>query len=196
MLFIKHRCNNFDDLENTPKNYGIEIDIRSFKEELILNHEPYEIGPIFEEWLKKFDHKFLILNVKEEGIESRCLDLVKRFNIKDYFFLDQSFPMLIKSARTSSLETSIRFSEYESIETVLKFKDLVSWVWVDYYEKYPLNDYIVNILKKNNFKICLVSPELQGYNTREIKTAYASIKNFYTKIDAICTKNISFWESY
>ena len=161
-----------------------------------MNHEPFENGPLFEEWLKKFHHKFLILNVKEEGIEGRCIDLVKRFNIKDYFFLDQSFPMLIKSARTSSLETSIRFSEYESIETVLKFKNLVSWVWVDYYKKYPLNDYIVNILKKNNFKICLVSPELQGYNAREIKTAYASIKNFYTKINAICTKNISFWESY
>ena len=196
MLFIKHRCNKLNDLANTPENYGVEIDIRSYKEELILNHEPYENGQLFEDWLKKFKHKFLILNVKEEGIESRCIDLVKKFNINDYFFLDQSFPMLIKSVKKSSLETSIRFSEYESIETVLKFKDLVSWVWVDYYEKYPLNDYVVNILKKNNFKICLVSPELQGYNPAEIKNAYASIKNFYTKIDAICTKNISIWGNY
>ncbi len=196
MLFIKHRCNKLNDLVNTPENYGVEIDIRSYKEELILNHEPYEDGQPLEDWLRKFKHKFLILNVKEEGIESRCIDMVKRFNINNYFFLDQSFPMLIKSVKQSSLKTSIRFSEYESIETVLKFKDLVSWVWVDYYEKYPLNDYIVNILKKNNFKICIVSPELQGYNPKEIKNAYDSIKNFYTKIDAICTKNISFWEKY
>ena len=37
---------------------------------LILNHEPFENGVLFEKWLNEFNHKYLILNVKEEGLEA------------------------------------------------------------------------------------------------------------------------------
>ena len=103
--------------------------------------------------------------------------------------------MLINAAKKNSLKTSIRFSNFESIETVLKFKGMVDWVWVDYYEKYPLSKNIIEILRKNKFKICLVSPELQCYDLKEINLAFDSVKAYFSKIDAICTKHISIWES-
>ena len=195
MLFIKHRCNTISQLRDISKDYGLEIDLRSYKKDLILNHEPFENGILFRDWLEFYNHKFLIMNVKEEGLEESCISLLREFKIKNYFFLDQSFPMLIKAAKQNSLKTSIRFSQFESLETVLKFKGMVDWVWVDYYEKYPLSKNIIEILRRNNFKICLVSPELQCYDLKEINLAFDSVKAYFSKIDAICTKHISVWES-
>ena len=194
MIYIKHRVNKLKDIQNLSTEYGAEIDLRSYGERLILNHEPFEDGVLFESWLAQYNHKFLILNVKEEGLESKCLDLLKIFKIKNYFFLDQSLPMLIKTCTNGNKKTALRFSSYESIETVFKFKGLVDWIWIDYYEKYPLNRTILNQLKADNFKVCLVSPELQGYPFEEIEIAQYSIKNFANKIDAICSKDIEKWK--
>ncbi len=195
MFFVRHRCNSIKEIQETSNKYGVEVDIRSYGERLILNHEPFVNGVLFEDWLSYFKHKFLILNVKEEGLENSCLGLLKKFKIVNYFFLDQSFPMLIKSAKNKTLETSMRYSKYESLETVLKFKGLVKWIWVDYYEDYPLFKDIILKLKENQYKICLVSPELQGHSENKINEAFNSIEKYKKHIDAICTKYISKWES-
>ena len=196
MIYIKHRVNTLEKLKKTDPKYGLEIDLRSYKNDLILNHEPFENGVLFEKWLNEFNHKYLILNVKEEGLEDKCVYLMKKYRITNFFFLDQSFPMLIKTALGGNIKTAVRFSSYESIDTVLKFKDIVEWVWIDYYEMYPLNNQIIEILKINNFKICLVSPELQGRSTETILRAQSSISSFKKNISAVCTKNISLWESF
>lgn len=36
----------------------------------------------------------MILNVKSERIEHKILELLRKYNIKDYFFLDFTFPMI------------------------------------------------------------------------------------------------------
>lgn len=196
MIYIKHRVNGIKELKKIPKNYGVEIDLRSYKNKLILNHEPFEDGVIFENWLEDFDHKYLILNVKEEGLEDRCVYLMEKHQISNYFFLDQSMPMLIKTSSRGNDKTAIRYSLYESLETVLNFKGSVEWIWIDYYENYPLNEEIINLLKKNNFKTCLVSPELQGKTMEVVIEAQQSIVNFKKNIDAVCTKFISSWEKF
>ena len=196
MIFIKHRINTLEQLKETSPKYGVEIDLRSYKKDLILNHEPFENGVLFEKWLTEFKHKYLILNVKEEGLEERCISLMNKFRITNFFFLDQSFPMLIKTALGGNIKTAVRFSSFESIDTVLKFKGIVEWVWIDYYEMYPLNKEIIDLIKRNNFKICLVSPELQGRSNKTILKAQTSIISFKKNINAVCTKNISLWESF
>lgn len=196
MIYIKHRVNGIQELKKISKNYGVEIDLRSYKNKLILNHEPFEDGVIFENWLEDFDHKYLILNVKEEGLEDRCAYLMEKHQISNYFFLDQSMPMLIKTSSRGNDKTAIRYSLYESLETVLNFKGYVEWIWIDYYENYPLNEEIIDLLKKNNFKTCLVSPELQGKTMEVVIEAQKSIVNFRKNIDAVCTKYISSWEKF
>ena len=104
--------------------------------------------------------------------------------------------MLIKTALGGNIKTAVRFSTFESIDTVLKFKGIVEWIWIDYYEMYPLNREIIELIKKNNFKICLVSPELQGRSHETIITAQSSISSFKKNINAVCTKHISIWESF
>ena len=41
MRLIKHRRNTIEQLKETPTKYGIEVDIRSFGEKLIINHDPF-----------------------------------------------------------------------------------------------------------------------------------------------------------
>ena len=68
MYKVAHRINDLESLKKIPKNYGIELDIRYHKNELILHHEPFNHQQIpypesFEKLLKECDRvKNFILN--------------------------------------------------------------------------------------------------------------------------------------
>ena len=83
MLKILHRVNTIEQLQSVPIEFGVEVDIRSWGEKLIIHHEPFIKGESFKEWLKSFKHKMLILNVKEEGLEGQIISLMSDNNIKD-----------------------------------------------------------------------------------------------------------------
>ena len=193
MMIIKHRINSLKLLLNTPTKYGIEIDIRSYKDKLILNHEPYLNGEEIEHFLKNYNHQFLILNVKEEGLENKLIELMRLFKIENYFFLDQSFPFLIKTTKSGEDRCAVRFSEYESINTVLSLSNIVKWVWVDFFTKFPLDYSNYLKLKESRFNICLVSPELQGHDKEQIVNLQKELIKNRIYINAVCTKYPDLW---
>ncbi len=194
MEIIYHRRNNIDLLISTPNNFGVEIDIRTYKNKLIIHHDPYCEGIDFEEWLKSYKHGTIILNVKEEGLEHKLLNILEKNSIDKFFFLDQSFPFLIKTAREGEKRCAVRFSEYESLETVLNLKGLIDWVWVDFFNKFPLNNESFIKLKDHKFKICVVSPELQSFGESEVIELKRTLKNQKITIDAVCTKYPFLWK--
>ena len=113
MIKIQHRVNSINKLNNLNRNFGAEIDIRSFNKKLILNHEPFEKGELLNVYLKKFNHKFLILNIKEEGIENLTLDYLRKYKIKNYFLLDVTIPKIfqfVKNKKKSNL--CLRISKF------------------------------------------------------------------------------------
>lgn len=190
MLIVEHRKNTIGELRAVPLHHGVEIDIRSDGENLILHHDPFCKGTNFEEWLEYFNHRFIILNVKEEGIEGRIQELLDKRNIKDYFYLDLSFPFLIKIMKKGQKNIAVRFSEYESIETCLTLAGKVDWVWVDCITKFPLTE--DNYMRlSEHFRICLVSPELLGRPREEIQEIKKKISG--RRIDMICTKLPDAW---
>ena len=83
---ILHRVNTIELLKNTPLNFGVEVDIRSNAENLIIHHDPFKQGELFEEWIQYFQHETLILNVKEEGLEDRLLKLMEQYRVNDFSF--------------------------------------------------------------------------------------------------------------
>lgn len=190
MLKIAHRINTIEQLKKVPKNQGIELDLRYEDKNIILQHEPFETGELFTDFLKFYRHQLIILNVKSEGIESKILEILNQHQIKNYFFLDLSLPFLVKYAREGEKNIAIRFSEFEPLEFVLSFAGLLDWIWVDCFTKMPLNESNYAILKKH-FKICLVSPELQNHPKENILTYKKQLKNF--QIDAVCTKFPELW---
>jgi hypothetical protein len=195
MIFIAHRINTINELKQIPIKYGVEIDLRNNGNDIILSHEPFFNNcELFEEYLKFYSHKFLILNVKTEGIEYKILELLIKYNIKDYFFLDCSFPMIYKLINLGEPNIALRFSEFESIETILTLKNKVKWVWIDCFSKLPYTPQIDKLLKNNNFSICLVSPELQNQENKiELYKNQINKSNIFSNM--ICTKinNIKKW---
>jgi len=195
MHFIAHRVNKLSELLELPHEYGAEIDLRDRGERLILQHDPFIDGEDAEPFFEHYKHGTLILNVKSERIEYKVTELLNKFGLHDYFFLDSSLPMIVKLSREGEKKVAIRYSEYETIETVLAFKGLIDWVWIDCFSRLPLDKNIFNTLKNAGFKTCLVSPELQGRG-EDIEKYKLHLQNEGIELDAICTKlyNIDKWQ--
>ncbi len=197
MKIIIHRCNTSKDLKLVNLAYGVEIDIRSYGGKLILHHDPYVQGEDFNDWIKEYKHAQLILNVKEEGLEDKILKILTEHKVKNYFFLDQSFPFLIKYSNLGEKNCAARISEFESIETLINLQKKIKWVWVDCFTKFPLSNSDIKILKKMSFNICIVSPELQKRDSNnEILNFINEIRDLDLLPDAVCTKRPDLWEKF
>ena len=196
MHFIAHRRNTLAELSATPVRYGVEVDIRSVGDKLIMHHDPFVEGEPFEDWIVAYRHGTLILNVKEEGLEARLIDLMHKVGIQDYFFLDQSFPFLVKYSNQGMRRSAVRVSEFESVQTALALAGKVGWAWVDCFTRFPLNYVDATNLKEAGFRLCLVSPELQGRDAETgIELLTRQLKDEKIVADAVCTKRPDLWEN-
>ncbi len=196
MEIILHRRNKIEELTSTPKTFGVEVDIRSHGNDLIIHHDPFESGVSFDEWFSHYDHGTLILNVKEEGLEQRLCDLAAKKGLQDFFFLDQSFPFLVKTAKQGERRCAVRISEYESIDTALAISDLIDWAWIDCFTRFPLSASDVAKLHETSLKYCLVSPELQGrMGPDDIKSIQDDMKQVGFTPTAVCTKTPDLWQN-
>lgn len=206
MYLIAHRVNTVSHLRKTPPDYGVELDIRYHEDELVLHHDPFghhrdvQLAR-FQDLLDAWNHTGpLILNVKTEGIEQKCIDLVTARGIKNWFFLDLSMPYFVAYARKAAAgvipgfgpdNLAVRFSEYESIHYATGFSGMAGWVWVDCFTRMPLNEKSYVTLKNAGFKICLVSPELQKHPLSRIDEFRKQLDGM--TIDAVCTKRPDLW---
>jgi hypothetical protein len=196
--FICHRVNEITLLNDIDEDFGVEVDIRDNVEtaELILVHDPYCKGEKFENYIQFYKNKGpLILNIKSERTEIKCLEIMQKYTIANFFFLDSSFPMInLLNTKYNCNKFASRFSEHEIIEFTENIKNMIEWVWVDCFTKLPLDKTSYQKLRELNKKICIVSPELQG-QPEKISEYRSQILRNETIPDAICCKksNIIEW---
>lgn len=155
-----HRVNKIENLKRVSYDHGVEIDIRSNNGSLVLTHDLLESADLFEEFLESYNHQLLVANIKEAGIEKEVIKKLKDRAISKFFLLDTEFPFIIKNYEEYGSVLSLRYSKYESIDTVKNFIGKIKWVWIDTYEEFELNEEIARVLK--NFNLCLVSPSRWG----------------------------------
>ena len=193
--FIAHRINTLAELKKLPTEYGVELDLRDYGDRLVLQHDPFVGGEDFEPYLKEYQHGTMILNIKSERIEHKVLELLNKYDIQDYFFLDSSFPMIHQLSKQGEKKCAIRFSEFEGLDTTMAMSGKIDWVWVDCFSKLPIDSNSFKKLKEAGFKLCLVSPELQG-RPLDIETYRTWLNTQNITFDAICTKqhNIKKWQ--
>lgn len=191
-MIISHRRNTIPLLLETPTHLGVEIDIRSNGPTLFIHHDPFEAGTPFDEWIPHYRHGTLILNVKEEGLETALIQKMAHYGIVDYFFLDQSFPFLIKTARLGERRCAVRVSEYESLQTACQLAGLIDWVWVDQFNGTWFSSQDLATLRTAGFKLCAVSPELQG-RPHDVRSFITDSLQRQWHWDAICTKTPLQW---
>ena len=74
-IFIIHRINTINELLDIDKQFGVEIDIRNNNDNIILSHDPFNENncDIFEKYLENYDKNLLILNIKSERLELKCI---------------------------------------------------------------------------------------------------------------------------
>lgn len=102
--------------------------------------------------------------------------------------------MIYQLKKIGEKNIALRFSEFEGIDTIIAMSGKVEWVWVDCFTKLPINTNSFLKLKENGFKLCLVSPELQGQDDK-IEIYKIFLNENLIIFDAICTKgnNIFRW---
>lgn len=191
-MIIKHRVNTSQELIGVPPHFGAEIDLRLFEGELVLAHDPFVPGEKFEDWLEGFHHKTLILNVKEDGLERQITDLLRKKGISDYFFLDQPFPTLRKSAMAGH-SVAVRLSEFEP--PINSSGIDIKWVWLDSFNgNWAYLREHADWLIESKFDLCIVSPELQGrHNLEEPHSILEIFEEIQLKPTAVCTKHPEIW---
>jgi hypothetical protein len=195
MKIYSHRVNAISALEKIEPSYGVEIDLRSKDGNLILSHDPFVDGDLFSEWLKHWRGQSLILNVKEDALEDSTLELLFRFGITDFFFLDQSYPSIRRTINMGVTKVATRVSDFEDVETSLKSGS--DWVWLDSFSgNWEYLKEAVPALTQNGQKTCLVSPELQRADSAaELASLQEMIQENNFKIYSVCTKIPGNWEN-
>lgn len=194
-LICAHRINSSSVLTAVPARFGVEIDLRSSGSSLVLEHDAFVSGPRFEDWLDYFNHRFIVLNTKEEGLEREIMRLLGDRGIDDWAFLDQSFPFMVRTLREGETRTMVRLSEYESIETIEALPVAPRWVWVDSFTGVLPDPRTLRRLSDGGFRLMAVSPELQG---RDFEAGQRQLVEVFVKagvpLDGVCTKRPEEWE--
>lgn len=196
MEYIAHRINKVSELKILPREYGVELDLRDdLNGRIYIQHNPFEPGEDFEEYLKEYHHGTMILNVKSERIELKILELLPHYDVKSYFFLDSSFPMIWLLSNQGEKNVALRISEVEGMDTARNMAGKVDWIWVDCFSKIPIDKNQADELKSLGYKLCFVSPELEGRDS-DIEPYKKQISESGIVFDAICTKsyNIDRWK--
>lgn len=190
LRLYKHRINTLEALSAVPLSMGLEFDLRSSGDDVLVTHDPFTKGPTIEEFFPAIGPRPCIFNVKTEGIEARVMELAEASGIRDYFFLDCSVPAAMKLARSGERRFAVRYSEVEPIEAVMAFRGKAEWVWVDCFQAFPgsAEDFAK---VAEHFKICLVSPELQGHDEAKAKALRESLLG--RTYHAVCTKKPELW---
>ena len=197
MILIDHRRNTIEQIKETLPHRGVEIDLRNHGQDILVTHDPFVTDAVtLEEWLQHYRHKFLIANVKEEGMEDRLTALFKKHSIDDFFILDESFPFIRKYALLGLSQFAVRVSEFEDHHTPINLANYlkkqnrtVKWIWVDTFtgEPIPLEQAIA--LRAAGFKLCFVSPEL--HHIADPNSWQKRVEDFIGKLQA--TKTAAIW---
>jgi len=190
LRLYKHRINTVEALAAVPPGMGIEFDLRSDGQRVIVTHDPFTDGPTIEEFFPHIGQRPCIFNVKTEGIEERVMGLAAQHGISEFFFLDLSVPAAVKLWRAGERRIAVRYSEIEPIEGVLAWKGKAAWVWVDCFTQFPPADQAWDTMA-SNFQVCLVSPELQRHDEEHARALRASLTG--RRYHAVCTKLPDSW---
>ena len=94
MLIIKHRIDTLKKVTNTNTKFGIEFDVRSHNKKITIGHDPFNSKKLLDRHMRTLKNRFIVFDVKEEGIEDKIIQVIKKYKIKNYFLLNVTFPRI------------------------------------------------------------------------------------------------------
>lgn len=147
------------------RGWGVETDIRDYRGDLVISHDPANgKSQKFEALLamhgKLAEKPLLALNIKADGLLPLLMDALQRFGIqpKNYFLFDASLPeQFIYIKRGCRIFT--RSSEFEPLPA---FMERSEGVWLDQFTDCDHIMTAIEPLLATGKIVSVVSPELHG----------------------------------
>ncbi|MEW4562469.1 hypothetical protein AB1K70_08080 [Bremerella sp. JC770] len=143
--------------------HGIETDIRDCGGRLVISHdmtrgEEQTLEAFFALYNEAGSDGTLALNIKSDGLAASLLELIREYQIENYFCFDMSVPDSLHYQRLG-LRFFARVSE---VEPICSLTSSAAGVWIDafYSEWYTFRDVIRHL--ESGQDVCIVSPELHG----------------------------------
>lgn len=148
--------------QNSFKNgFGTETDFRDYKGELVISHDIADENCItaarFFEIYKSYPiQSTLALNIKADGLQKKLSDLLKKYEIKNYFVFDMSIPDTLGYFK-NNIPFYTRQSEYETTPSLYEKSE---GIWLDCFEKIWFTEDLINNHISREKKVAFVSPDL------------------------------------
>jgi hypothetical protein len=162
---------------------------------VVVGHDPQQNAVSFDSYLLEFEHNFLAVNIKQEGIEKTVLTQLKDHDISNFFLFDLTFPSLMRTMMTGERRLALRISDFEDVNNLSFFKGKVDWIWIDIFQD-PVYLEKIDWSTLSSFKKCLVSPELHIMRDYAIsQNIKGNLSAHIDKFEAVCAKDPFFWEN-
>jgi glycerophosphoryl diester phosphodiesterase len=145
--------------------FGLETDIRDYKGELVISHDIPEGGCLPFQRLLEIHRDLnstllLALNIKSDGLHGAIGELLKKYNVTNYFVFDMSVPDMLGYLK-SNLTVFSRHSEYENKPV---FFEQANGIWIDAFENEWWGEETIKFHLEAQKSVCIVSPELHHRN--------------------------------
>lgn len=169
--------------------YGVETDLRDYREKLVISHNIAKEDCVDVETFFRLYHKYnskavLALNVKADGIQFLLEPLLKKYDIVNYFLFDMSIPESVVYADRKLCF----YTRHSDIEGECVLYDKAAGVWLDtFYDENWLTEKIVMQHLLQNTKVCIVSPELHGYDYMKVWKMMRETGLYKNELVALCT---------
>ncbi len=199
-IYVAHRQNSLKNLKSLIDDNieGIEIDLRTNKNKIIISHDPFLNGLEFVKNIKILQNFFLIIDFKSTGFSEKVLKILTKEKINFLFLnlIGSEQDYLIKKSYSKNL--FLRFSSIEKPNLNIKYFKKIKWVWFDFFNEKFITIKEYNYIKKYKKNICLTSPDLIDDNKLKILKYIKYLNKNKIKIDMICTKqhNIKLWKEF
>ena len=158
-------------------DFGTETDIRDYNGELVISHNIADEHCMSVEKFLKIYKKFnknlpLALNIKADGLQIKLKELIKKFDINNYFVFDMSIPDGLQYLK-QDIKSFTRESEYETIPA---FYNDAKGIWLDEFKSHWIDKEIIQKHIKNGKQLCIVSPDLHKRKYQEEWQHYKDIE--------------------
>ncbi len=168
---------------------GVETDLRDYRGRLVISHNVAdETSPDAEEMFRLYRRSgcagTLALNVKADGIQVLIKPLLEKYGIDRYFLFDMSVPELVVNER----EKLLFYTRHSDVEHECVMYEQAGGVWLDsFYDEQWLTKEIIQQHLGKNKKMCIVSPELHGYNYKAVWAMLKENGYHHSELVMLCT---------
>lgn len=170
--------------------FGTETDIRDACGTLVISHDPPASvdaqlsAEQFFELFCEYDRSLpLALNIKSDGLAAMLLELLRRFEIRNYFVFDMSVPDAL-----GYLRHGVRaFTRQSELELQPSFYDKAAGVWMDAFYGDWIDHQAVQSHLSAGKDVCIVSPDLHKRPHEAVWRQYAGMESARAPGVMLCT---------